>query len=461
MAITLITAPISASAEEQSAPTQVSSEGQQVPVGDGSTDPQAPIAVENAPAPKPVVSGTAQVRKRLKVAAANAKFQWLRNGVAISGAGEASYRLKSADVGKRISVRITPIGATPSASDPISDPSDPVVPGVFAPLNPVVSGDTKVEKTLTVGPLTPTVGTVTIEWLRNGRVILGATGTSYKLTIDDLGKKISARVTQTRKGFTDLVETTPETVAITSFKYLTAGKARVAGIVAEGGMLGAAHGTWTEGTTFKYQWYSGSTRILGATSKRLVITKDLRGKLIKVRITGSKPKYYSRSVVSAPAQIEGLRAPRNAKGWAWPTDTRRYTQGYHDGYSVDVASSAGGPIFAPYGGTVVMAGNDGGGVPWICRVYPSWWHGENQTVIIRHRYNDKIIYSSVNHVARGSSEALGITVGGRVLAGQQIATEGMSGCTSGPHTHFLLKNTPGDYWGDLKPVSYIGKSNPS
>lgn len=421
------------------------------------TGMSAPAVADEIAPVKPALIGEARVGETLTTDATGVKYQWLRDGVAIGGTGSvSSYTVKRQDLGKQVSVRITPVGVSRQPTDPTSDPSPPVEPGTFQPLSPKISGETKVGKTLTVGPLEPSEGTVTVLWLRNGKST-GVTGPRYTPAVRDLGLRISARVTQTLEGYTTLVETTALTRAITSPRYLRASTPRIKGTVKLGNTLKVSRGTWTTNTSFRYQWYAGGAKIAGATKKSLTITRELRGRLIRVKVIGSKPKYETRSVLSRPAAIDGLRAKRDSNGWAWPTDTRVYASGYHDGYSIDIASSAGGPIFAPYSGTVVAVGGDGGGVPWVCRVNPGWWRGENQTVIIRHKYQGKTIYSSINHVARDSSRALGITPGDRVRAGDQVATEGMSGCTSGPHTHFLMKKTAGVYWGDLRPTKYIGK----
>ncbi|WP_377466302.1 choice-of-anchor M domain-containing protein [Populibacterium corticicola] len=59
------------------------------------------------------VTGTAKVGKTLKVKvtvkpkASKVSYQWLRNGKAIKGATKASYKVKRADVGKKISVKVS------------------------------------------------------------------------------------------------------------------------------------------------------------------------------------------------------------------------------------------------------------------------------------------------------------------------------------------------------------------
>ncbi|WP_336652986.1 MULTISPECIES: M23 family metallopeptidase [unclassified Leucobacter] len=148
--------------------------------------------------------------------------------------------------------------------------------------------------------------------------------------------------------------------------------------------------------------------------------------------------------------------PVGANGWAWPSAQRGIAQGFHDGFSIDLVTADGGPLYAPFAGVVVKAGGDGGPVPGVCRVIPSWWRGENSTVIIQHNYNGRTLYSSHNHIRPGSPASLGIMEGVAVRAGQTVALSGMSGCTSGPHTHFTLASTNRNYNPDVNPFLFIG-----
>ncbi|UOQ56527.1 M23 family metallopeptidase [Leucobacter allii] len=169
----------------------------------------------------------------------------------------------------------------------------------------------------------------------------------------------------------------------------------------------------------------------------------------------------SGSARAGPERLEPSEAPGGpvgADGWAWPSAQRGVTQGHHDGLAIDL--SVGGPggdaLYAPYDGVVVAAGPDGGGIPAVCRANPWWWHGPNHTVLIRHAVGDRVIYSSHNHIAPGSAAALGIAAGSAVRAGQAVARAGMSGCTSGPHTHFTLASSPVNAFPDLDPFAYLG-----
>ncbi|MBO1900675.1 M23 family metallopeptidase [Leucobacter weissii] len=413
----------------------------------------------------PVVSGVIRVGQVL-TAQFEARpgyeptFRWLRNGERRKDAASMreAYTIRSADLLSELRVEVTQTSSSGAKIVGTSAPTPLVSQGILPKLSPRISGLMKVGERLTVTTAKPSLNTaLKINWLRDGKIVSSRTGTSYLLTPSDLGKRISVRVSQSKSAYAPGVETSARTPKITIKGTLASTKPRITGTVRAGATLKLKRGSWTSGTKFTYQWYSGGKRIPKATKSSLKLTKAHNGRLIRVKVTGKRTGFYDKAVTSEPASIKGLRGPRNKNGWAWPTDTRKYGYGYHDGYSVDINSTAGGPIYSPYTGVVVKVGGDGGGVPWVCVVNPGWWRGENQTVIIRHKYKGKTRYSSVNHVARGSSKALGIKAGARIKAGQQIATEGMSGCTSAPHNHFLIKKSVGNYWGDVKPETYIGK----
>lgn len=163
----------------------------------------------------------------------------------------------------------------------------------------------------------------------------------------------------------------------------------------------------------------------------------------------------------ARAGVPGLVAEildrgRNA-GWVWPSDVRAITQDHHDGYAIDLAVGADGALRSPAAGVVVSVGLDPGGVPGPCVEHPDWWHGPNYSVLIRHVANGRAVFSSHNHIEPGSPEALGIAPGVRVRAGQQVARAGMSGCTSGPHSHFTIASGPRNTNPDIDPFTLLGR----
>ncbi|MFT4214405.1 MAG: hypothetical protein QM622_06470 [Microbacterium sp.] len=163
---------------------------------------------------KPKVSGTAKVGKKLTAVTGSWSpkpgfaYQWLRNGKAISGATSSTYTLKSADAGKKISVKIV---AKKSGYASVTKTSAAVsVPlQAFSKVSkPKVSGTAKAGKKLTAvtGSWSPTPG-FKYQWLRNGKSIKGATKSTYTLTSADAGKKISVKIVAKKSGYASVTKT--------------------------------------------------------------------------------------------------------------------------------------------------------------------------------------------------------------------------------------------------------------
>lgn len=123
--------------------------------------------------------------------------QWLRGGVAITGATGGTYTLVSADAGANITFRVTATGpggetvATSAAAGPIlSLPAFTVQPSI--------TGTPSLGATLTGNDGTIDSGSITArQWLRNGVAISGATGSTYTITTADYGAAITFRATAT------------------------------------------------------------------------------------------------------------------------------------------------------------------------------------------------------------------------------------------------------------------------
>ncbi|MEY2816324.1 MAG: hypothetical protein RJA78_900 [Actinomycetota bacterium] len=146
-----------------------------------------------------------------------ATYQWLNEGVAIPSSTRTSYKLKSTDVGKNISVRVT---LTKTAYIPLVLVTDSILiePGTQAKQPTVsITGLTKISKTLTgvTGSWDSSVK-LTYQWLRDGQPIAGAIAKTYKLTANDLYKAISFRVTSTKAGYTTVVAISAPTALITN-----------------------------------------------------------------------------------------------------------------------------------------------------------------------------------------------------------------------------------------------------
>lgn len=171
--------------------------------------------------PTPSISGTATVGSTVTAKAGSwapakvdVSYQWLRDGSAIKGATRASYKLTSGDAGKKISVRVT--GKKSGYLSVAKTSGSKAVPRVLKTAAPTISGTKQFGSTLTVNRGSWTASTkLTTQWLRNGAAIKGATGTTYKLTSADVGKKISVRVTGTKSGYSTASRTSGQTAAVT------------------------------------------------------------------------------------------------------------------------------------------------------------------------------------------------------------------------------------------------------
>lgn len=145
-------------------------------------------------------------------------YQWFADGVAISGATAQTYRLTDAEFGKSITVKVTastegyvPASATSAAVGPVVAGQAITVTG-----GPTVSGQAAPGGILTVavGSYTPSDATVSVQWLRNGVAIEGATGTVYVVRDADVDQVVSAQVTYAKTGFITTVRNSPgKTVA--------------------------------------------------------------------------------------------------------------------------------------------------------------------------------------------------------------------------------------------------------
>ncbi|GAB5442642.1 MAG: hypothetical protein Fues2KO_29910 [Fuerstiella sp.] len=124
-------------------------------------------------------------------------WQWLRDGSAIAGATANTYTLTDADVGTMISVAASWVDGHGTNEQVISS-----AVGSVANLNDVPTGVVSIsglaieDQTLTASNTLADadgLGVIGYQWLRNGSVITGATGTTYTLGDADVGQLISVQ----------------------------------------------------------------------------------------------------------------------------------------------------------------------------------------------------------------------------------------------------------------------------
>ncbi len=251
----------------------------------------------------PTVAGAAVVGSTLKAtakasipAADSTKYQWLRNNAVISGATKSSYVLTAADLGKKVSVKVTYVKSGYSDVSETSQATSSVAAGKFSTApTPKISGTAGVGYTLkaSVGAASP-AATVKYQWLRNAAVISGATKSSYVLTAADLGKKISIKVTYVKTGYTDATAVSAATASVAAAKFSSAPTPKISGTAAVGYTLKASVGKASpSATTVKYQWLRDGKAISKATKSSYKLTSSDRSRKITVRVEFSRSGYQS------------------------------------------------------------------------------------------------------------------------------------------------------------------------
>lgn len=234
------------------------------------------------------------------------QFQWFRSGVAVVGATARGYTLTSSDLGKAMSVRVTvDLKYGWEKQSQSSAPTSAVAAGTLTAAVPTISGIKKVGYALTAASGAWTVGTtLKYQWYRSGVAIVGATGSKYTVVAADHGKSMKVRVTGTKSGYVTLAKDSVSTTAVVA-GTLTAPSPWISGTPRYGYILTANSGTWTAGTTLRYQWYRSGVAIAGATGKWYRLVAADRYDTVRARVVGSKAGYvtvtkYSGSTVRIP-----------------------------------------------------------------------------------------------------------------------------------------------------------------
>lgn len=138
-------------------------------------------------------------------------------------------------------------------------------------------------------------------------------------------------------------------------------------------------------------------------------------------ITPSRaPSYISRLPEIFGYFIRPVLGGRN------PRSTKRNPQGLHGNNGVDLSLSCGTPIVASAPGTVIIARSSG------------WNGGYGRYVVIAHPNGTQTLY--------GHDSKILVSAGQSVNQGQQIATVGSTGNSTGCHVHFEVRGAKNPIW---------------
>jgi hypothetical protein len=221
------------------------------------------------------------------------QYQWLRDGVAISGATNDSYRLSDADVNAQIRIRITYTDAlgsteviTSSATDAVENINDALTGQIF------LVGNAEQNSTLTVDSSglrdDDGLGTLQYRWYRDGEEIAGATSASYTLVENDVNTRISARVEYTDDHGTDESANSDSTGRVLNVNDNPVGLPSITGITTEDQTLTAN----TDGIRdddgvgeYRFQWLRDGVAIEGANEATFSLKDEDVGSMISLRVT--------------------------------------------------------------------------------------------------------------------------------------------------------------------------------
>jgi hypothetical protein len=184
--------------------------------------PTAPVQAAQMVAGTVTITGTATAGDRLTAHAGtwtpanvNLSYQWLRDGVAISGADGTRYTVALADVGHALSVRVT------GTSNGIVSVTATSTPTAVVPAAQVAVGTVAIQGRAAQGSylLAQTGGwsqnvSLSYQWLRDGVAIPAARRWYYQVTTQDVGHVLTLVVTGTEAGYLPASVTSAPTATV-------------------------------------------------------------------------------------------------------------------------------------------------------------------------------------------------------------------------------------------------------
>lgn len=162
-----------------------------------------------------------------------------------------------------------------------------------------IAGSARVGATVTAAPRASTHSAyLKYQWLRDGKIITGATRSTLALTSADFHHNISVTVTATVRS-----ASATGTSGVVNVGYGTFAKSKspkVKGTMRVGKKLTAYAGAWSpKPSAISYQWLRDGKKIKHATKASYRLTSKDRRHKISVRVTVKRSYYTSRTVTSA------------------------------------------------------------------------------------------------------------------------------------------------------------------
>lgn len=175
---------------------------------------------------------------------------------------------------------------------------------------PSIQGSVRVGQRVSavVGSWQPRPVKLNTQWYRDGKAVSGATSTTYAITADDLGVKLSFGVAASKLGYAPVKRASVGLVVAPG--VLQAPAPLIEGQLRSGSVLKAKTGAWGPAPVqLKYQWNRNGSPIKGATGAGYKLSSADAGRRLTVTVTGYKAAYESASRTSAPVKLKGAPTP--------------------------------------------------------------------------------------------------------------------------------------------------------
>ena len=275
---------------------------------------------------------TSEIRDRDGLSNATFKYQWLADDADISEATNATYTLADADEGKAIKVEVSFTddagnGETLTSAATGAVDTRPNSPATGAP---TITGTAQVGETLTANTsgVADADGLSNVQyeyqWLADDAEVAGATGSTYTLVADDMGKAISVSVSFTDDADNEETLTSGATEAAAARpNSLATGAPTISGTVQVGETLtantsGIADADGLDDVSFTYQWLADDSDISGATNATYTLAAADEGKAVKVEVSftddADNEETLTSGATEAVAAAEPAEPPDKPRG---------------------------------------------------------------------------------------------------------------------------------------------------
>jgi surface antigen len=141
----------------------------------------------------------------------------------------------------------------------------------------------------------------TFQWLADGKKIRGATSRRFAPGPTLQGRRLSVRVTASKRGYRDGATTSERTAAVARGHLDAVSTPQITGTTRVGEVVSVDGATWSpRPDSTSIRWFAGRERIAGERGARLRLAPALRGKPITAKVTAHRDGYRS-STLASPA----------------------------------------------------------------------------------------------------------------------------------------------------------------